>query len=811
VILAVGIPVAVVVLALVALRLFLPLDKVKDLATARLSEQLGREVTVADVGLSLRGGLGIVLRDVVIADPHGTGDGRLLEAAGLDLKLETGPLLHREVRVHRLVLRSPRVTLWQLADGSNNFTFVDTMGASGQAPVSAPAAETEAVAVSVAVLEIQDGSLTYRDEIQGTEMRLVGLALTADLDDPGQGRYRSTGRLAVDSLLVTAEEPVPPLTAELVYDVTYELEAGRVELHEGAFTVNGFSGTVTGEFQADDADPQATGHLEIAPVDLADILALMTPEQRDPLADLTLAGRVGLSADLDWDAGRAEPLAYAAQAALTGLTVKHVDVAGELQAAAVRADIAPDMVDLRTENVTFAGEPLRVAAVVWDFEDPRLEATLEGAMDLALAEPFLPPELAMKVGGRGTFNLAVSGRTADPESFVVTGDLAVMGGRLAAPQMPEPVTRLDAALVLEPDALDLQRCEVQFPSGDLSLTGRLDHLRSFMPESTGGPTPHLEFAARSRRFDVDKLFPAAVPAAEGPGASPATASVAGADTPEMPDLTAAGTFEVDTLVYSHVDFTSVSGRATYIDRRMVCDPVTAEVYTGRAAGKVSIDLSDMNEPQYAGEFRVRRIEADDFLSRFTSFGGAVFGKTDLTGSFSAAGREPARIKETMTLDAAVNLTDGRLVTAGAVQSSLGTLASKAGVDLDREQVLRDLVTSVQVRNGQVHLERMRTRLGSFGDLTLDGHYNFTGELAYGGALLLTPETTRRLLAQSGILGDLLGSNAPERLNLPLTLGGSFKSPKLAVDYTALTKELTRGVAEEAGDKLKDLLRKKFGK
>ncbi|RKZ09456.1 hypothetical protein DRQ50_15095, partial [bacterium] len=72
-------------------------------------------------------------------------------------------------------------------------------------------------------------------------------------------------------------------------------------------------------------------------------------------------------------------------------------------------------------------------------------------------------------------------------------------------------------------------------------------------------------------------------------------------------------------------------------------------------------------------------------------------------------------------------------------------------------------------------------------------------------------TTRRLLAQSGILGDLLGSNAPERLNLPLTLGGSFKSPKLAVDYTALTKELTRGVAEEAGDKLKDLLRKKFGK
>ena len=120
-------------------------------------------------------------------------------------------------------------------------------------------------------------------------------------------------------------------------------------------------------------------------------------------------------------------------------------------------------------------------------------------------------------------------------------------------------------------------------------------------------------------------------------------------------------------------------------------------------------------------------------------------------------------------------------------------------------------SAIQVRNGQVHLERMRTRLGTFGDLTLDGHYNFTGELAYGGDLLLTPETTRRLLTQSGFLGDLLGSHAPERLNLPLTLGGSFTAPKLAVDYSALTEELTKGVAEEAGDKLKDLIRKKFGK
>jgi hypothetical protein len=279
----------------------------------------------------------------------------------------------------------------------------------------------------------------------------------------------------------------------------------------------------------------------------------------------------------------------------------------------------------------------------------------------------------------------------------------------------------------------------------------------------------------------------------------------------MPDLTAAGTFAADTLIYSRVAFTQVRGQAVYGNNTVVCDPVTAAVYTGRAEGRISVDLTDLDAPRYAGTFRAERIEADDFISRFTRFGGSVFGKTELNGSFQATGRDPARIRETLSMDSTVLISEGRLVSRGFAASSLGELAARAGADLDREQALRNLTTAIRVSDGRVALDRLRTRLGNVGDLSLEGSYGFAGDLAYGGALLLSEQTTSELLAGSGLVGDLLGSHAPKRLSLPLSLDGSLQAPRLAVDYTALTEELGREATEEATDKLKDLIRRKLGK
>ena len=114
---------ALLILLVVGLRLFLPAEKLRDLAVARASASLGREVTVKDVRVSLRGGLGIQLTDVSVGNPVGFPAGHLMTAENVDLKLQLRPLFSRQVHADRLVINAPRIILTKLDSARNNFTF----------------------------------------------------------------------------------------------------------------------------------------------------------------------------------------------------------------------------------------------------------------------------------------------------------------------------------------------------------------------------------------------------------------------------------------------------------------------------------------------------------------------------------------------------------------------------------------------------------------------------------------------------------------------------------------------------------------
>jgi hypothetical protein len=281
----------------------------------------------------------------------------------------------------------------------------------------------------------------------------------------------------------------------------------------------------------------------------------------------------------------------------------------------------------------------------------------------------------------------------------------------------------------------------------------------------------------------------------------------------MPDILSQGTFSADTLIYSRVPFLGVTGKVRLKDRILECNEVTGGVYAGSVGGQVTIDLNDLQDPSYQGDFQASDVEANNFIARFTSLSQAVFGKAAISGSFSAQGRDPQRVKSTLTMDSTAALTSGKVVTGDFVNSALGGLAAKAGQSFDKEQTLKDLTTLITVENGRVGLNQFKTRLGKWGDLSLDGSYGFTGDLQYKGAILLTKEQTAALYASGGLVGDvanLLGNKA-ERLNLPLSVEGTMTSPTMDVDYTELTNnlkgQLQGDLKDEVGKKLKGL----FGK
>jgi len=819
-----GIILGLILVVAVGLRLFFPAEKVKEMAVNMASEKLGRDIAVGDVGLSLAGGLGVQLEGVEVSNPSGISGEPLLFAEKIDLKLELSPLVKGEFQIHRLIIDRPRVRLLQQSDGTNNFTFEmqeKSGGPGGGSELGDQSAQAE-VAISFDRLEIHDGSLVYLDEKTGQQVDLVGLNLASSLTNPRPGLFRSSGQLKVDSLLVAGEQPLPALAAELDYDISFDSDRQVAELTQGDLQINGLPLSFKGNLTTLPDSLRAVGLLQTESIALTDLFGFLTPEQLAPLEPFTIAGDVSLKADLDFDQVRAEPLAYEGQVKVIGLRASSRDIAGELRVQEIRVDFKPDELKVKSEGGAFADQPLDLTLTVVDFEDPKVDGAVSGSIDLAFVKPFLPPEQKADLAGRCNLEATFSGRTENVEEMDYAGRVVFQDVSYRDPAFPDALEKLNGAVRFDPGSVTVEKLDAVFGAGDLSLTGKLiNHLPYFLPEEKDNrdalPKPSFTFEVRSRRIDIDKLFPAATPGATPPTAAVATLSDTFQAEP-IPDMLCQGTIRADTLIYSKVPFTEVSGKIRLKDRILESYAVTAKVYGGSARGKVAIDLNNLNDPGYSGVFEATDIEADNFVTRFAEFGGGVvFGKAGLTGSFSAKGRDPERIKSTLTMESKASLTSGKVVTGEFVDSALGSLADKVGQKLDKEQTLKDLTTLIKVENGRVGLDQFKTKLGSFGDLSLGGSYSFTGDLDYKGSILLSKDQTARLYASGGLAGSVarMFGDKSERLNLPLTVGGSLTSPKMGLDYTELTNNLKSQVTDQVTDDLKDEVSKKlkglFGK
>lgn len=801
-----GAAVALVLLLVIGLRLFLPAEKLRDLAVARAAAALGREVAVGDVRLSLRGGVGVLLSDVRIGNPAGFPAGDLLTAEGVDLKLQLRPLLSRRIHADRLVIDAPVVTLTSLDAERNNFTFAPAGGASG----SAPAAGGNDASLDLQRCELRRGRLEYRDEATGTALILTGLHLAWSVTGAGDGVLATRGETGADSLIVRG--PAPLALGPLRLDHAARIETGnrRLVLESGALDVAGLAIALTGEAAADSAAPRARFELTADALDLPRLLALIPPERAAIPTGAEIAGTVGVQATLTWDGALPQPLGLSGHATLADGRYAAPDLADPVTGLAAAADFTRSALDVTALRANVAGAELSFRGGVQGLDAPAtaaLDGELRIVADLAGLQAYLPAERQAELSGRAEGVVRLAGRLDAPRELPAGGEITVTDLRYSDATIFEPVTDLDAAVSFGPRDVTIRSCRVVFRPSDCSLTGTVKDL---VPALTGdtGVVPRLEFALDSRLFNVDHLFPPASPVA--PPGPPREVQVMR----EFPDFTGLGRVTIADLVYGGVNFTQITGRVRIADRVITVDEAVGEVFAGGVRGDTAIDLNDMAAPRYRGAFTATAIQADSLLTRFTPLKGHVLGSLDFGGTYTAAGLDPAAFRRSLAMDARSTLSQGRLVTSGAVQQGLNTLAERLGRSFDREEKLRDLTGAVKVAGERVILDGMQGELPGLGALSLDGSYGLAGGLELRGKLLLTEENSRKLLAPAagglpGALGNLLGrkDQPVQRLELPIGIGGTFGQPDIRVDFSALAQSAGQDVVNDLKGKLEGMFRR----
>ncbi|HLK09826.1 MAG TPA: hypothetical protein VKW76_00425 [Candidatus Binatia bacterium] len=144
---------------------------------AAAGRALGREVSATAVGISLRGGLGLGLRGVRIADdPAFAAHGPFLTADRLAMRVRLWPLLHRRLIVDEVLVDTPAIDLVRDAAGHLNADSLRRHHGHGR---EGDGGGRPGRAFQLALLRLRDGTIHYVDQASGRSLDLVDIGLDA--------------------------------------------------------------------------------------------------------------------------------------------------------------------------------------------------------------------------------------------------------------------------------------------------------------------------------------------------------------------------------------------------------------------------------------------------------------------------------------------------------------------------------------------------------------------------------------------------------------------------------------------------------
>ncbi|MBI4676406.1 MAG: AsmA family protein [Elusimicrobia bacterium] len=185
---------AVIVIAAlsVALKKYLPPDKVREIILTQSRRHLNREVRLQSVDLGILSGL--VVKGISVSEKPDFKAGRFVSADSFQLRLKLAPLLHRSVVVDRFKAAGVKVQILRRKDGTFNFSDLMTPSSSsyhsreGTVPQGgATAAAALPFDLKVSEAAVEDAEITYADAALGakaTVSRLNAAAWDLSLSEP---------------------------------------------------------------------------------------------------------------------------------------------------------------------------------------------------------------------------------------------------------------------------------------------------------------------------------------------------------------------------------------------------------------------------------------------------------------------------------------------------------------------------------------------------------------------------------------------------------------------------------------------------
>ncbi len=179
VLIAVGVIVVLLIVAVVAIPFFVPVETIKNQVVASVKDSTGRDLAIkGPVKLSVFPSLSVDVRDVAFANAAGARNKEMATLGTLQVELKLFPLLGGRVEVDKFVLVDPIIHIEVDKAGKGNWVFGKPAAASSPASGGGGGAPSE---IALGDVRIENGLLTYDDARSGASYKIEKLNVTLDL------------------------------------------------------------------------------------------------------------------------------------------------------------------------------------------------------------------------------------------------------------------------------------------------------------------------------------------------------------------------------------------------------------------------------------------------------------------------------------------------------------------------------------------------------------------------------------------------------------------------------------------------------
>lgn len=727
-----------------------------------VKQKTGRTLAMdGKIGLSFFPRIGAEVEKLALSGPKGQGSFAKVEEARVAVALL--PLLSKQVIVDKVVLNGLSVDLVRYKDGRTNFDDL-TGAAAHEKPGQQPAPPAgPSLAIDVGGITLKNAAIGWRDEGDGTDVRLSAVDLET-------GRIASgvPGKLKLAAKL-DGKQPQVRLQVDLSTGYVLDFAQGAVALSAldlkaagDAPGVAGLDARVRGEKL--DLDPAAK-RVDLSGVELA-------AKSKDGLDAKFSIPRLQLAPD------RAESKAIsgAVRLARPGQAVDAKLALSALEAKGKQIQFARFDVDLDAKTGKLSVQGKLATPVTLNLETSQV--SLPGiAGDVTVSGPDIPNQ-TLRVAVKGGARADWAKRNANVE-LAAKLDESNIQAKLAVANWSKPAISFDVVA----DRLNVDR---------------------YLPPQTPAK-------------------PAAGGGASAPAAGGATAAEKPFDLAPLKTLNANGSIKVGALQVQNLKAENVSVGVKAAGGRVEANPMTANFYQGTLAGSAAVNA---NNDSFALKQQLTGINIGP-LMRDASNKDLLEGRGNLALDLTTSGRTPSAMKKGLNGTASIALKDGAVKgvdVAALLRQAKAILGSKRTVEQQAKGTQKtdfsELTGTFDLKNGVAHNEDLQAkspllRVTGAGDINIgEGTMDYTAK-----ASLVATST-----GQGGKdRADVAGVTAPVRITGPYeNLSYSVDVAALATDVAkdALARELERrlggGQAGKAGEKpsggsTRDVLRGLFGR